>query len=417
MCQSEECSIGPANPASAANDSDTDDRAVVDDVVRPARQPWAGRSVVVVVGAGGVGKTTLSAALGVAAACEGRRALVLTVDPARRLANALGLKSLDENVQTLGVEAFARHGCTVAVPLDVAMLDVKSTFDRVVRRYASSEARAEAIMASPFYRTASTALAGTQEYMAMVRLYEVVLEGGYDVVILDTPPSAHALDFLDAPRRMIELFGSRTFRILLKPFSTGGSVASGVFSPNSLIMRGIGRFTSVEAFSDLLGFFAALSDTFDGFVERARDIVALLNSEAAGFVVVSSPDDNARQEAKFLLDRLVAERFHVDAWLVNRVSELRILPADATATLTALAVAVGAVNTPVDDAALGALCARAAAMSALATADRGQIAAVIRESPPHLPVRTLPRRAEEPADLGELHGLAQHLLTAPNEPR
>jgi anion-transporting ArsA/GET3 family ATPase len=381
------------------------------------------RDVVVVVGAGGVGKTTLSAALGVAAAQRGRRALVLTVDPARRLANALGLRSIDEHVQTLTVADFAAMGCAVAVDLDVAMLDVKSTFDRVVRRHASSEAHAQTIMDNPFYRTASTALAGSQEYMAMVRLYEVVLEGNYDVVILDTPPSAHALDFLDAPRRMTDLFASRSFRLLLRPFQTGGSVVQGVFSPNSLVMRGLGRFTSVDTFHDILAFFAALSDTFDGFVARAQDVVALLGSDRAGFAVVATPDDNARAEATFLFERLLAEGFHIDAWLMNRVSALSTLDgrgrAEVGAALTRVLAAIDddaahsdAPETADADDIVAVVAARAYAMARLAAADQAHVEAASEGVARDVAVVPLARRADEPADLSALHSLANELWHA-----
>lgn len=153
------------------------------------------KRIIVCVGAGGVGKTTISAALGVLAARSGRRALVLTVDPAKRLANTLGLGAFSENVQRIGPEAFAAQGCTVAVSLDAAMLDVKRTFDRVVSRYSKTAQSRDKILAHPFYQQASTALAGSQEYMAMERLYECASTGDYDVIVLDTPPSAHALDF------------------------------------------------------------------------------------------------------------------------------------------------------------------------------------------------------------------------------
>ncbi|MEY3014172.1 MAG: anion-transporting ATPase [Pseudomonadota bacterium] len=361
------------------------------------------RRVIVVVGAGGVGKTTLSAALGVAAARRGRRALVLTVDPARRLANALGLRTIDEHVQTLSAEQLQSAGCPARVALDVAMLDVKSTFDRAVRRYASSPERAEAIMANAFYQTASTALAGSQEYMAMVRLYEVVTEGDYDVVILDTPPSAHALDFLDAPRRMIELFDSRSFRLLLRPFSTGGAVAQGLFSANSLVMRGIGRFTSVEAFHELLGFFASFSETFDGFVERARDVMALLRGPSASFVLVSATDEASRDEGLFLDARLRDEQMEAAVWVTNRVTTMSAdCGHDAEALAAALRPSVGA------DAA--AIAQAATAMAALAERDRAFLDGLARRLPAGVSLLQIPRQADEPADLGELQRLATVLL-------
>ncbi|MCB9738118.1 MAG: ArsA family ATPase [Deltaproteobacteria bacterium] len=363
------------------------------------------RQIIVVVGAGGVGKTTLSAALGVAAARQGRRALVLTVDPARRLANALGLRALDEDVQTLSIEQLRNAGCDAATPLDVAMLDVKRTFDRAVRRYASSAERAEAIMASPFYQTASTALAGSQEYMAMMRLYEVVTDGGYDVVILDTPPSAHALDFLDAPRRMIELFDSRSFRLLLRPFSAGGHVASGLFAPSSLMMRGLGRFTSVEAFHDLLGFFASFSETFDGFVDRARDVMALLRGAETSFLVISATDETSRDEGLFLASRLRDEQMEVAGWIVNRCSA-----ADPACGADSAAIAATIAADVPEQSARTAIATAAATMAQLALADRDFATALETAIGGRCWTRRLPRRSDEPADLGELDALASMLL-------
>ena len=385
-----------------------------------------GRSVLVVVGAGGVGKTTLSAALGVAAATLGLRAIVLTVDPARRLANALGLRALDEHVQTLTVQDFADAGVEVLVPLDAAMLDVKSTFDRVVQRHAGDEARAQAILDNPLYRTASTALAGSQEYMAMERLAEVVAEGGYDLVLLDTPPSAHALDFLDAPQRMIDLFDNRAFQTLLRPFVGGSNSGSGLFAPGSLVMRGLGRFTSAEAFHDLLRFFGALSATFDGFVRRAQGVIAMLHGPTTAFVLVSATDDASTDEALFLQERLASEQMAVGAWLVNRVAPMHVgLLSEAdhlTAHLEAAFVAAEDAALPPDAAASTAhqsaaeLAEVALAFARVAQTDRKQVAALQARLGASTTLLRVPRQSDEPADLRELHRLARILLEAAPAP-
>lgn len=386
------------------------------------------RSVLVVVGAGGVGKTTLSAALGVAAAMLGLRAIVLTVDPARRLANALGLRALDEHVQTLTVQDFADVGVTVQVPLDAAMLDVKSTFDRVVQRHAGDPARAQAILDNPLYRTASTALAGSQEYMAMERLAEVVADGHYDLVLLDTPPSAHALDFLDAPQRMIDLFDNRAFQTLLRPFVGGADAASGLFAPGSLVMRGLGRFTSAEAFHELLRFFGALSATFDGFVRRAQGVIEMLHGPSTGFVLVSATDDASTDEALYLQERLTSERMAIGAWLVNRVAPMHVgllseaegLQAHLEAAFAAaegVAAGTGAVGHPTPThVAAAELTEVALAFARIAQADRKQVAALQARLGASTPLLRVPRQSDEPADLRELRALAQILLDATPTP-
>lgn len=377
----------------------------------------AHQKVLLCVGAGGVGKTTLSAALGVAAAKQGRRALVLTVDPAKRLANALGLQSLGEHVQTIGVEAFAAQGCHVQVPLDAAMLDVKHTFDRVVRRYAKSPESARRILEHPFYQQASTALAGSQEYMATERLYECVTSGLYDIVILDTPPAEHALDFLDAPRRLIDLFDSPAFRKLIAPSSR---LKVGVFKPSSMVMKGLSRFTSVEMFGNLLEFFGHLAETFDGFVERAREVQALLQGHDSAFVLVSACDEVSTEQARFLLDHLRAQQMYPAAWLVNRVLDLDPALDSAGAELEAQlfeglrTVGPDAMGGDERDGQATArhLAALVRRLGRLAAHDAALLAAVQRRVGAELEVVPLPRRQDEPDSLRELDALANLLLGA-----
>ncbi len=386
------------------------------------------RRVLVVVGAGGVGKTTLSAALGLAAAVEGRRALVLTVDPARRLANALGLKAFDQHTQVIPKEALRAAGIDAQVGVEVAMLDIQSTFDRVVTRHVANPAAARAIMDNPFYRTASTALAGSQEYMAIERLAEVVASGDHDLIVLDTPPSAHALDFLEAPQRLIDLFENRAFRALLRPFA-GKGASSGMFARGSLVMRGVGRFTSAESFHDLLGFFGALSSGFDSWVARGREVLALLRSDGTSFLVVSGTDDASRDEAQFLLDRLRQDGLAVEAWLVNRVAiahvgvlgeagsladhiraALQGDPASAAETLAPPAAPDEAAVVPVNlERRAGRLARAALAMARVADRDRTLLAALTQRRSSELPIIAITRREVEPADLGELGQLAAEL--------
>lgn len=374
----------------------------------------ATKRVIVVVGAGGVGKTTLSAAIGVAAARQGRRTLVLTVDPARRLASALGLERFDENVQRIDIADFAAQHCEVAAPLDAAMLDVKRTFDRVVGRYARSPETRDAILNHPFYRQASTTLVGTQEYMAMERLYEASTSGQWDLIVLDTPPSAHALDFLDAPDRLVALFDSRAFQMLLKP---GERLRSGPFRAGSLVMRGLSRFTSVEMFSDLLQFFGHLSETFEGFVEGARRTQALLRGDEAAFVLVSACDATSTEEARYLRLKLQELQMFAATWVVNRVAPFPVSPASAGPELeTGLAALLAsggpdATGGDVRDAPRLAkrLAEAARRVSGLAVADAAVVARV-RDVAAGLPVVAVPRAPDEPDSLAGLYGMTDVLL-------
>lgn len=376
--------------------------------VQPVEQLLNDHRVLVCVGAGGVGKTTISAALGVAAARLGKRTLVLTVDPARRLANALGLETFAEDIQTIDAASFAGPKDRNPIALDVAMLDVKSTFDRVVERHAGSPEKRRAILENKFYQQASTALAGSQEYMAMQRLYEVAVDEPYDLIILDTPPSAHALDFLDAPRRMIDLFGSTAFRKLLSGFS--GGVGSGrMFSRGSLLMRGLGRFTSADMFHNLLSFFAALSATFDGFVKGARDVLELLHSERTAFLIVSAADDGSTHEGLYLRQRLQDEQMRLGAWVLNRVRP------ESTAPLTArddLANRIqAAINGNDGDLAAAESIARAALIVAeMAEHDAAHGRKLVAQLNTLPQLVTMPRAEVEPASLPELSRLAELLV-------
>lgn len=383
-------------------------------VPQPLAHLLATRKVVVCVGAGGVGKTTASAALGVAAARMGKRTLVLTVDPARRLANALGLQSFDEQVQRIPIEAFAAQGCQVAHPLDAAMLDVKKTFDRVVTRYAKTPEGRDRILNHPFYQQASTALAGSQEYMAVERLYESATGGDYDLVVLDTPPSAHALDFLEAPDRLVDLFDSAAFRLLLKPTS---KLRGNPFKGGGMVMRGLSKFTGAEMFGHLLEFFGDLSETFDGFVQRARDAQGLLRGPDTAFVLVAACDAVSTDQALYLEEKLTEQQMQVGAFVVNRVTPFAPGPAHAGPELEQgledLLRQAGWHDPPGDPrdpqrtaAGMGQI---ARQLGLLAQADRDHLQAVRDRLADRIPVVPVPRAEEEPDTLAGLYHLGRIL--------
>ncbi len=277
--------------------------------------------IVVCCGSGGVGKTTTAAALALRAAESGRRVVVLTIDPARRLAQSLGLTELDNTPRPV-------HGVDGASggSLDAMMLDMKRTFDEVVEAHASPE-KADQILENPFYQAVSSSFAGTQEYMAMEKLGQLRAQadadGRWDLIVVDTPPSRSALDFLDAPKRLGSFLDGRFIRLLTAPAKAGGRAYFKVLT------AGVGMATSVmtkvlggELLNDLETFVAALDTMFGGFRERADQTYALLQDAETTFLVIASPDRDALREASFFLDRLEQEVMPVAGVVVNRVQQL-----------------------------------------------------------------------------------------------
>jgi anion-transporting ArsA/GET3 family ATPase len=277
------------------------------------------RRVLIAVGAGGVGKTTTAAALGVAAACRGRRVLCLTIDPAKRLAQALGLERVSSEEQTVGPELFARAGIAFSGSLTAMMLDTKRTFDDLVHKYSSTPERAQKLLSNKLYRYVSTSLAGTQEYMAMEKLVSVQRDPRFDLIILDTPPTANALDFLDAPMRLIDALDSSTMRWFLQAFESTGKVSFNLLARSAaLVLRGLGRITGGGFLQDMAAFIADLNDLFGGFRQRAEVVQAALRSRDVSFVLVTSPAPVSIDEVLFFNDRLVESSMPRGAFVVNR---------------------------------------------------------------------------------------------------
>ena len=268
----------------------------------------AKRSVIVCCGSGGVGKTTTAAALAVEAAARGRRACVVTIDPARRLADALGLGELTNEP--------GKVDGPWPGELAALMLDTKTTFDAIVETYASSPEQAERIINNRLYRNISGALSGTQEYMAMEKLHELHSTGQFDVIVIDTPPTRNALDFLDAPRRITRFLDNRLFRLLIMPTTT---YMRAVGAATQRILRTIARVVGAEVVDDAIAFFEAFEGMEQGFRDRAQAVTALLSDDATAFVVVASPRRDAAQEAVFFADKLVEAGLGVDGVVVNRM--------------------------------------------------------------------------------------------------
>jgi len=278
-----------------------------------------GKRMVVVAGSGGVGKTTTSAALALALAARGKRVAVVTIDPAKRLAQALGLEELGNEPRRVDTERLAGHGLEVGGELWAMMLDAKRTFDDLISRLAPDQHTRDEVLANRIYQELSSAVAGSQEFTAVAKLYELYREDRFDVLVLDTPPSRNALEFLDAPERLTSFFEGRALRVLLAPTGLAARAAAAGTGAALGVLR---RLTGVDLMSDLGGFFRALSGLIDGFRETARAVGALLADPATAFLVVSSPEREPVQEAIFFAGKLREAALPFAGLIVNRVHSL-----------------------------------------------------------------------------------------------
>ena len=265
-----------------------------------------GKRMIICAGSGGVGKTTTAAAVALGLAGSGLKVAVVTIDPARRLANALGLSELSNEPTRVDVEAPGE--------LWAMMLDAKRTFDQLIERLAPDAQTRDEVFANRIYQQLSTAVAGSQEFTAIAKLYELDQEGAWDVLVLDTPPARNALDFLDAPARLTRFFQGRAIRMFLKPAGLFGRGTGLVFS----VLR---RITGVDLLRDLSAFFHALSGMIDGFTERARRVGALLEDPATTFLIVTAPRHDPVEEAIFFHRKLREAGLPFGGLVVNRVHQ------------------------------------------------------------------------------------------------
>ncbi len=278
-------------------------------------QALAEKSVLVVGGSGGVGKTTTAAALGLQAAARGRRTLVCTIDPSRRLATSLGLSRLSDDPTTIDLGNQRGKGS-----LEAMTLDTKRTFDRIVEKHAASEAARDSILHNRFYKEVSSALAGSHEYMAMERLLELRGTSRWELIILDTPPTRHALDFLEAPERMLSFLDTSVLRFLLKPYFVAGRLSFKVASrTGAMALKVIDRALGLQFLRDLSEFFLAFEGMYDGFKERAARVHELLRDRRSAFVVVASPEPHAAAEARYFHQRLEEQSMPFCSLIVNRM--------------------------------------------------------------------------------------------------
>ncbi len=277
--------------------------------------------IIVCTGSGGVGKTTTAAAIAVRAADHGRKVCVLTIDPAKRLAQALGIENLDNTPRRV-------EGINGSGTLDAMMLDMKRTFDEVVEGHSDPD-RAQQILNNPFYQSLSSSFAGTQEYMAMEKLGQLhtqaQADGTWDLIVVDTPPSRSALDFLDAPARLGSFLDGKFIRILAAPARGAGR---GI---GKIAALGFGFFTSAlskilgsQVLNDVGAFVAAIDSTFGGFRERADATYALLKDSHTAFIVIAAPEADAIREASFFVERLNTDGMPLAGLVLNRVTEVTL---------------------------------------------------------------------------------------------
>jgi anion-transporting ArsA/GET3 family ATPase len=272
------------------------------------------------VGSGGVGKTTVTAALGLAAAQRGKRVLCLTIDPAKRLANSLGFSRMTTDEQRVDPALFQEVNLEVSGSLTVMMLDTKRTFDELVTRHASSPEARDRILKNRLYQYVSTSLAGTQEYMAMEKLLAVKGDADYDLIVLDTPPTSNALDFLDAPERLVNVLDSAAVSWLTQAFEKSGRFSLNLVAKSfALVLRGIGRLTGGGFLEQMAEFISDLNELFGGFKTRAREVAKAFRGDEFAYVLVTTPAPAAIREATFFAERLRELGMRNDALVVNRV--------------------------------------------------------------------------------------------------
>jgi anion-transporting ArsA/GET3 family ATPase len=300
--------------------------------------------IIVCCGSGGVGKTTTAAALGLRAAERGRHVVVLTVDPARRLAQSMGLSSLDNTPRPVPLPEATAGGT-----LDAMMLDMKRTFDEIVEGHADPD-RAEQILANPFYQSLSSSFAGTQEYMAMEKLGQLRRTEEWDLIVVDTPPSRSALDFLDAPQRLSRFLDGRLIKLLTAPTRAGGRAYLKVVNVSLGVLTGIvTKVLGAQVLRDVQTFVSAFDTMFGGFRERAEDTYRLLQTPGTAFLVVATPEPDALREASYFVERLSEDRMPLAGLILNRVHRspaTRLSAARSLAAAEALLPASGPADNP-----------------------------------------------------------------------
>jgi anion-transporting ArsA/GET3 family ATPase len=356
------------------------------------------RRIIVCCGSGGVGKTTSAAVVALEGARLGRRTVVVTIDPAKRLADALGLAGLTDTPSRIEGDW--------AGELWATMLDTKSTFDALVAKHAATPEQARRILANRFYRNISGALSGTQEYMAMEKLYELHEETEFDLVVVDTPPTRHALDFLDAPRRLSRFLDHRLFRLLMAP-SRG--IVRAVNVAAQTFLRTVSKVVGGDVVDDAIAFFQAFEGMEEGFRQRAQRVNELLAAPETAFLLVASPRRDTVDEAHFFADRLREAGIAVEGLIVNRVH-----PPFAAAGTLPEALAERAATLAGTD--LGGLYRNLADFELVASRERHHLAGLADAVAP-APLAWVPFLRSDVHDLAGMAEVAAHVFPGGDGPK
>ncbi len=343
-------------------------------------------------GSGGVGKTTIAAVVALEGARLGRKTVVVTIDPAKRLADALGLAGLSDTPSRIDGDWPGELWAT--------MLDTKSTFDALVAKYAATPDQGERILANRFYRNISGALSGTQEYMAMEKLYELHDETDFDLVVVDTPPTRHALDFLDAPRRLSRFLEHRLFRMLMAP-SRG--LARAVNVAAQTFLRTVSKVVGGDVVDDAMAFFQAFEGMEEGFRQRAARVTELIGAPETAFLLVASPRRDTVEEAHFFADRLGQAGIAVEGLVVNRMH-----PSFGDG-LGGLGEAAAERSRTLDGTDLGGLYRNLADFQTVASRERAHLAGLAETVAP-APVVWVPFLRSDVHDIAGVAAVAQHLF-------
>jgi anion-transporting ArsA/GET3 family ATPase len=275
-----------------------------------------GKEVCICAGSGGVGKTTTSAAIAMGMAAQGKKVAVLTIDPAKRLANSLGLRELGNEECQVAPERFAEHDLEMKGELWAMMLDAKRTFDELIEQHAPDEETRDRVLSNRIYKEVSNAMAGSQEYMAMEKLYELHQEARYDLLVLDTPPSRHALDFIEAPERMTRFIEGKSLQFFLKPGRLGVRV---IGRSGGALFSVLKRLTGIDLLQDLSEFFQSFGGMASGFRDRAQRVNELLSDQKTTFMLVTAPEREPIDEAIFFWRRLDEAKLPFSGVVVNKV--------------------------------------------------------------------------------------------------
>ena len=373
------------------------------------------RRILVCVGSGGVGKTTTAATLALAAARRGKKTLVLTIDPARRLANSLGLASLGHQVQEVDRALVHQHAPSTSGELHAMMLDQKQAFDEVVARHAKDPAAVQRILANPVYAQISGSLAGAQEYAAMAKLHDFDRQGIYDLIIVDTPPTSHALDFLDAPKKLSDAIDSPAIEWFRKLQGAGGSRWSLVGKSGSFVIKRLAKFVGSKFIDDLSVFFTEFNDILGGFRQRAEETFDLLRQPRVGFLLVASPEPMAVSEALAFHARLQSAGMPFVGFVINKIHPFHPVTASPASVEAALAaqpqVASLGLSGTTRTMAAQALLAAHAELETLASADRQAIDRLRAAGGPTATLVEVPLQHGDVHDVERLIAL-EHLLLA-----